>query len=282
MNVPNIGLRSLIATALVLGLAQFASAGIIYVTDTNGNVWQYANMAQMALQTQTNNAGTLVRDASLLGGAYASDQDATADLNTGIVYRINAAGDIISYPGIAEYLGNINSTTVAAAVYGGTKKINGLSFDGNTGGFYAVPATGSTNAGDIIRFATLADFIAGVPTNTSLTTANYTGNLLNFYDPDGTPGTTVGNPPSLPSKSINARYYQVAGNGRLEGFESLADYNSSSNNRINITGTNAFGGTTPTFTAVAAFAIAVPEPTSITIFFLAVCGAAFARHRRRG
>jgi hypothetical protein len=268
---------SLVATALLFSLAHYAQAGTIYVTDTSGNVWQYGNMAQMANQTQTNNSGALVRDASVAGNAYAGDQDATADLSTGIIYRINAAGDIISYPGIADYLANTNSTNAGTAIYGGVKKINGLSYDGNTGGFYAVPATGSTNAGDIIRYATLADFLAGVPTNTSLTTANYTGALLNFYDPDPTPGTSVG--PTPAPHAINARYYQVSGAGRLEGFDSLSEYNANSNNRINITGTNAFGGTTPTFTAAAAFAIPVPEPASLVLCLLALCGFAVARFR---
>lgn len=271
-------LKSLLATALTLGLAQFLSAAAIYVTDTNGNVWRYANMAQMAQQSQSNNAGTLVRDASVAGNAYASDQDATADLSTGIIYRINGDGDIISYPTIADYLANSSATTVASAVYSGVKKVNGISYDGNTGGFYAVPATGSTNAGDIVRYATLADFIAGVPTNTNLTTANYTGALLNFYDPDTTSGTSVG--PTPAPHAVDAHYYQIAGNGRLEGFATLQEYNQNANNRINITATNAFGGTTPTFTAAAAFALPVPEPAGFAICLIAACGASFARRRQ--
>lgn len=278
MKRSSLVLKSLLAMVLAVGFTQCISAAVIYVTDTNGNVWQYANMSQMALQTQSNNAGTLVRDAAVAGNAYAGDQDATADLSTGIIYRINAAGDIISYANIGDYLANSNSTVVASAVYSGVKKINGLSYDGNTGGFYAVPATGSTNAGDIVRYAALADFIAGVPTNTNLTTANYTGALLNFYDPDITSGTSVG--PTPAPHAVDAHYYQVAGNGRLEGFATLQEYNQSSNNRINITGTNAFGGTTPTYTAAAAFALPVPEPASFGICVIAACGVFFARRRQ--
>jgi hypothetical protein len=114
--------------------------------------------------------------------------------------------------------------------------------------------------------------------NTFLTTANYVGAVLNFYDPDPTPGTTVGNPPTLPQKNINAHYYQVAGNGRLEGFESLADYNSSSNNRINITGLDAFGRNGP-YQSRAAFAVPAPEPTSLLLCFGAMGGLLAIRRR---
>src|SRR4051812_1937110 len=220
---------SLVATAIVLSAASYAAAGIIYVTDSNGNVWQYNSMSQMGLQTQTNNAGILVRDASVAGADYKDDQDATADLSTGTVYRINANGDIISYVNVAAYLANANPFTEATGVYGTVKKINGLSYNGAMGGFYAVPATGSTNAGDIVQYTTFAAFKAGTPDVAPLTTAAYTGAVLNFYDPDATAGTSVG--PTPASHAVSARYYQVAGNGRLEGFASLSEYNANSNNR---------------------------------------------------
>jgi hypothetical protein len=277
MKCNNVLCRSLVAIALLLGLVQHAAAGVIYVTDSNGNVWQYNGMAQMGLQTQANNAGTLVRDASIAGADFKDDQDATADLSTGIVYRINASGDIISYVDVAAYLTNTSPVTVGTGIYGGTKKVNGLSYDGGTGGFYAVPATGSTNAGDIIRFTTLAAFLTGVPNGTTLTTANYTGAVFNLYDPDITAGTSVG--PTPAPHAVSAQYYQVAGNGRLEGFTSLAEYNSNSNNRIEITATNAFGGTTPPFQARAAFAVPVPEPTCLVLCIGAICGLVAARRR---
>jgi hypothetical protein len=271
------GGRVALGVALLFGAAQYVNASAIYVSDANGNVWQYNGTGQMALQTQTNNSGALVRDASVAGGDYKDDQDVTADLSSGIVYRINVDGDIISYIDVAAYLANANPVTVASGAYGGAKKINGLSYDGGTGGFYAVPATGSTNAGDIIRFTNLAAFISGTPDGTALTTANYTGAVLNFYDPDATAGTSVGASPA--PHAVAAHYYQVAGNGRLEGFASLTEYNQSSNNRIEITGTNAFGGTTPTYQARGAFAVPVPEPTAL-LLLLGAAGASFVNRWR--
>ncbi len=266
-----------LGAALLCGTAHDAAASSIYVSDANGNVWQYNGTSQIALQTQTNNAGVLVRDASVAGADYKDDQDVTADLSTGIVYRINSNGDIISYVDVPSYLANTSPLTVGTGIYGGAKKINGLSYDGGTGGFYAVPATGSTNAGDIIRFTNLAAFLAGTPDGTPLTTANYTGNVLNFYDPDVTNGTSVG--PTPTPHAVAAHYYQVAGNGRLEGFSSLTEYNQNSNNRIEITGINAFGGTTPTYQARGAFAVPVPEPTALVLMLGAICGA-FTIQRR--
>jgi hypothetical protein len=267
-----------IVLALLCSAVPYAAASTIYVTDSNGNVWQYNGMSQMGLQTQTNNAGILVRDATSAGADYKDDQDTTADLSTGIVYRINANGDIISYVDVAAYLANASPVTVGSGVYGGTKKVNGLSYDGGTGGFYAVPATGSTNAGDIIRFTNVAAFLLGTPDASALTTANYTGAVFNMYDPDVTNGTSTG--PTPTPHAVAAHYYQVAGNGRLEGFSSLTEYNQNSNNRIEITATNAFGGTTPTYQARAAFAVPVPEPTVLVLMLGTACTMITHRGRR--
>jgi hypothetical protein len=128
-----------------------------------------------------------------------------------------------------------------------------------------------------VRFTNLAAFIAGTPDGTTLTTANYTGAVLNFYDPDATAGTSVGATPA--PHAVSAHYYQVAGNGRLEGFASLQEYNQSSNNRIEITATNAFGGTTPTYQARGAFAVPVPEPSMLALMLGAICAALTFRQR---
>jgi hypothetical protein len=212
----------------------------------------------------------------------------TMDLNTHLIYRITGAGDVIQYPSVADYIHNTNAFTAATGVFVSNKAVNGLSyyFDGTNHRFYSIiagatpPAT--TNGGDIAVYNTVTRFLAANQ-NSFMTSANYTGAVLNFYDPDPTPGTTVGNPPTLPQKNINAHFYQVAGNGRLEGFESLADYNASSNNRINITGTNAFGGTS-SFKAIGAFAVpqafaAIPEAGSLMIWFGILLSTTMLRRR---
>jgi hypothetical protein len=279
------GLRCLplIVLAFLLSAMQDAQAGMVFVSDSNGNVWFYHSVKQMGNQTQTKNVGKLVRDASVAGDDYKDDQDTVADLASGFIYRITGEGDIIRYNDVASYLTNTAGTQVGLDnAFSGTNAIVGASYDPNLqglgdDGFYSVAATGSTNAGDIERYNTLTRFLNSNP-NTFLTSANYTGAVFNFYDPDPTPGLTVGNEPTLPKKNINAHYYQVAGNGRLEGFESLADYNSSSNNRINITDVDAFGRNGP-YQARAAFAVPAPEPASLALCFGAVCNLLAIRRR---
>jgi hypothetical protein len=271
-----------------LGAGDGARAAIVFVTDNIGNVWQYDSIADMAGQTATTNTGTMVRSAAAHGDSYKTDQDVTMALDTGLIYRIKGNGDVIRYPTVRDYLHDTNPTTFSTGKYVGNFAVNGLSyyFDGTNHRFYSILA-GTTpsnpNGGDIAIYNNVSPRMRDASPNSFMTTANYTGAVLNFWDPDSTPGTTVGNPPTLAQKQINAHFYQVAGNGRLEGFESLADYNSSSNNRINITGLNAFGGT-GNMKAIAAFAVpeslaVIPEASSVVIWLGILLGTTLLRRR---
>jgi hypothetical protein len=175
---------------------------------------------------------------------------------------------------VAAYLANSTPVTVGTGVYSGANAVNGASYDGNTGGFYSVGAgaVGTTNRGDVQQYNSLATFLAGVPDTVSVT--NYNGNVVNFFDTETTPGTTV---PAGGSVMINAQYYQVSGGGGLEGFASLASYIAGASNRVNFSVANAFGGTNPPYQARTAFAVPVPEPTSLLLCFGAVCGMFAAR-----
>jgi hypothetical protein len=293
------GLRWLrtVMLAFTLAAVQQAAAGIIYVTDSAGNVWRYDGIADMEGQNSTTNTGTLVRDAATAGNDYFNDQDATMDLSSGKIYRVANGGNVFSYPTIEDYLANTNRTTETpgGAVYtsGSNRKLNGLSYDGNTNGFYAVSAITNTTTsafkrGDILIFNSLAAFLAGTPD--TFIEAGYNNAVLNFYDPDTTPATSVGNM-SFPSYSFNAQYYQVAGNGNLEGFESIAKYDENAVNRDEFTGNDSFGTDDTTvpidphpYQAVAAFAVPfpeeVPEPASLLLCLFAVaCGLTAKRSR---
>jgi hypothetical protein len=269
----------LVAMLLALGVGAGAHEAFVLVTDTLGNVWQSDNIADMAGQTASSTTGTLVRPASVYGNAYATDQDVTMDLTSHLIYRITGSGDVVRYATTADYIHNLNPTTVATAVYVGNKAVNGLSYDGAGTRFYSIIAAGP-NAGDIAIYNTVTRFLAANQ-NSFMTTAGYTGAVPNFYDPDTTTGTSVG--PTPAPHTVNAHFYQVAGNGRLEGFASLSEYDASSNNRINITGTNAFGGT-GSFKAIGAFAVPaayayVPEATSCLIWSGILCGVGWFRRR---
>lgn len=283
MRTFRVGLPLLLFLGLFACVTAEGRGGIIYVGVSNGDVYRYANVAQMAEQTSTTITGVKVRDNAAANDDYSGDQGATADLTSGVVYRVTDGGSVVSYATVADYLAGANPTDLTGGSNpysaANNKRINGVSFDGATGGFYAVgAATDSMWPGDIVVFNSLAAFLAGTPD--SVLTAGYNGNVVNFYDPDSTPGMTVGNA-NFPSHAIEAHYFQVAGNGRLEGFESIADYAANAVNRINVSGTNAFGGThTLGFQAATAFALPVPEPISL-LLGLGGAGMWAALRRRR-
>ena len=211
----------------------------------------------MGSQTSSTNAGVEVASHA----AYGSDLGSTMDLSNGKVYRITGAGNVVEYANLSGYLGNTGAATIATAVFTGNFVLNGFSYDG-AGGFYGTVAGASaTNSGDTLRWSTLANVLTN--TTSSVTDTGYGGNLFNFFDPDET-ATTAANGLGIYTAGdpFTAQYYQSAGNGRLEGWDTLALYGDP-NNRGEFTGTNVFGGSTTAWgTGVdAAAAFAIPEPS---------------------
>ncbi|RYD35348.1 MAG: hypothetical protein EOP85_19080, partial [Verrucomicrobiaceae bacterium] len=142
--------RILTITSL-LGSLNTVQAAVVYLTTTTGAIYQYDSVADMATQTASVTSGTLVTTIA----AYGTDQGTTMDHTSGIVYRITGTGDVVSYGNLSGYLANSGGITVATAVYSGNDALNGFSYDGGTGGFYAVGAGGATNnaQGDLIQWA---------------------------------------------------------------------------------------------------------------------------------
>ena len=74
----------------------------------------------------------------------------------------------------------------------------------------------SRGDGDLGEYATIGDFISD--SNEIVTVSTYNGNLLNFfYAAEDTPGNANDANPG-------SNYFQVAGDGSLEGWLSLQDY----------------------------------------------------------
>ncbi len=183
---------------------------------------------------------------------YASYQAFTSDPTSGIIYGINSFGDVVTWPTLADWLTNTNADVPADGdprfeAYGSTS-VHDASYDANTGGFYVVYEGGPEIDGDIGEYATVHDFTTN--TNAVVTTSVYGGNLLNFYYwGEDAPGTR-----EAPNDAPGANYFQAAGSGALEGFQTLADYVSDPNNRTFGKGGFATG-------AIAAFALPMPvEP----------------------
>lgn len=258
------GVARIIPIVLLLSPVSLVQASVIYVTTTTGAIYQYESAGDMALQSGTTTSGTLVSTIA----AYGTDQGTTMDHSTGTIYRITGAGNVVSYAGLAGYLSDTGGITVASGTYSGNNALNGFSYDGGTGGFYAIGggAAGNNAQGDLIQWGNSADFLAN--SNRTVTVATYNGNLFNFYDPDGTPGSTFG-PPVTPRTT---RYYQSSGTGRLEGWESLAQYvaggSVQADKRVHYTAENVYAGSSTAFgsnTIDAATAFAIPEPGSMAL-----------------
>jgi hypothetical protein len=265
------------ALALTLGAARDAAAGSIYVVSasgSNGQIYKYDNMSELSAQTPDNITGDLVATHA----AYFNDQAVTMDFNTGIVYRIANGGNVFQYPTLDDWLANTNSTNVSIGANpysnGNLKRVNDASFDGATGGYYAVgaPMANSSTPGDILIYNGLNDFRAATPNSTLV--AGYNAARVMFWNSQGVAGTTIN------MDDIVANYFQISGAGRLEGFVSLAAYAAAPNNRINMGLEGAFGGTNTTgFNAIVAFAVPVPEPTSMMLCFGAAFGLVMVRRR---
>lgn len=257
-------------------------AAAIYVTTNSGGIYRYDSVSDMVTQTNTTTSGTLVATHA----SYGTDQGSTMDHSTGTIYRITAAGDVVSYGNLSGYVADSGGVTIALGIYSGNDTLNGFSYDGGTGGFYAIGggAAGNNAQGDLIQWGSLGDFLANA--NRTVTVSSYNGNLFNFYDPDGTAGTTFGAPPTYPATALNTHYYQSSGAGRLEGWESLAQYTApgaqQGDKRVHYTTDNVYAGTSTAFgsnTVDAATAFAVPEPGSLALLAAGVLP--FLRRRRK-
>ena len=275
------GLIRILSLAFFVAQAASSQASITYLTTTTGAIYQYDSVADMAGQTNSATSGTLINTIA----AYGSDQGTTMDLSTGAVYRVTGSGDVVSYGNLSGYLSDSGGVTVGTGLYSGNDSLNGFSYDGATGGFYAVGGGGTTNnaQGDLIQWASLSDFLAN--SNRTVTVSGFNGNLFNFYDPDGTAGTTFGSPPTYPATARTTHYYQSSGAGRLEGWESLAHYTAAGatqgDKRVHYTGENVYGGSSSAFGSSsidAATIFAIPEPGSMAL--LLAGGLPLLRRRR--
>lgn len=268
--------------ACLLASAGLTHAAAVYVTTTTGAIYHYDSVNDMATQTNTSTSGSLVATHA----SYGTDQGTAMDHSSGTIYRVTAGGDVVSYGNLSGYLANSGGVTIALGVYSGNDTLNGFSYDGATGGFYAIGggAAGNNAQGDLIQWGSLADFLANA--NRTVTVASFNGNLFNFYDPDGTAGTSFGAPPTYPATARTTRYYQSSGAGRLEGWESLSQYvapgTQQGDKRVHYTAENVYAGSSTAFganTIDAATAFAVPEPGSLAL--LAIGALPLLRRRKK-
>jgi hypothetical protein len=250
-----------------------AHAASIYAVNDIGLVKRYSGVDTGPNPITAGNFATGAGELVATIPAYGEYQGMTF-IPGGNVLGVNPSGDVVQWNSVQTWLADVAPTTLAADVFadkgngngaaggGGAGTIHGLSYDGNTGGFYVTLEAGDDTDGDIREYATLTDLLADNGTNVA---SVYGGNLLNFYYPDeDAPGNRAS-----PNDTPGANYFQVAGNGQLEGWLSLADYVASPDNR---TFQQAFG-------AGLRVAFAVPEPSSVILSVLAATGLLLVRKR---
>ena len=273
--------------------ASTANASEIYFVDNAGAIRSFTGIGDGAnpLDGNTFGAGNLQNTVV----AYGSYQGFTSTPD-GMVYGVNGSGGVDSWSSIASWISGDAATSLSTGVYGVGSNVNGgvqgLSYDGNTGGFYAIMGgTTPNNAsnpdrdGRLRQFATLSDFINNV-NGTDDTSAGFGGNILNFYYMDeDAPARSSSNPVA----EAGSNYFQVAGNGSLEGWTLLEGegfgYFGAAADPVGTGGTGAGGNrsyqNTVTFgnTVIGGFSVVIPEPTSLAL--MGIGGLCMLSRRRR-
>lgn len=232
--------------ALIWAITGAVQAATIYAVNASGQIRSYTGAATGVNPVEGNTVagGTLETTVS----AYASYLGFTQAGN-GRVYGVNASGGVDRWDSLPLWLVGASAVSESVGVYGASG-VHGISYDGNTGGFYVV-YEGNGMQGDVGQYATLDDFINNA--NASVSDSVYTGNILNFYYPDA-------------DSSAGSMYYQVAGSGRLEGFTTLANYIASSGNGTAHSASGDFSGVGAAFALVSedASALGLLPPENAT------------------
>jgi hypothetical protein len=163
-----------------------ASAAPIYMVNDVGLVKRYSGITSGSNPVVGGNFATGNGDLMATIANYGTYQGMTASPD-GSVLGVNGSGDVVQWNNVNAWLNSVTPATLAADVFadktngsgpkgaGGPGTIHGLSYDGNTGGFYVTleAATGDATDGDVREYATLADLLANNGTNQA---ANYGGN----------------------------------------------------------------------------------------------------------
>jgi hypothetical protein len=225
-------------------------ARYLYFVNSVGEIRSFTGITAGAVPV----TGRFNLNGGVLEGAqpdYTGYQAFAIDPTTGIVYGINAFGDVVRWPTLADWFGNTNAIVPdfddpGFAAYGMNNSqgsVHGASYDPATGGFYVVYEGDATIDGDVGHYASAADFL--INANATVSASIYGGNLINFhYSGEDAPG-------NVNAATPGANYFHATSTGQIEGFPTLADYISNPDNRT-FQQANFCGG------AIDGFALPVP------------------------
>lgn len=203
-----------------------ATRSPIYFVGNDGAIYEFTGFTTDTGNMPITNAASFTEGIPVATNAsYGTYQAFTIDPVSGTMYGIDSSGNMITWPTLNDWINDANSSTAVYGAYGadgGQGSVHGASYDPATGGYYVVFGGDATINGDIGEFATLNDFLNGI--NWIQSGAGYNGNILNFYYwGEDAPGNQS-------SQNTGANYFQGAGNGRLEGWQTLPAYIANANN----------------------------------------------------
>ena len=253
-----------LATVAAVSLTAAANAAPLYMVGGAGIVRSFESGA--ALDGAVFADGTQVANVP----EYGTYQDFTMNAD-GAIIGVTQSGSVVQWDNLDAWLTNGTSTLLSSgdvfAANGQPGSLHGFSYDGNTGGYFAVREDAGAADGDGVVFASLDDFITGIAGG-SVVESSYNGNIMNAYYPDE---DIPGNRDAGPSAGLaGSNYLQIAGSGQLEGWGTLTGssdgYLTSPDNRS--FEAPGFGGGVGAGFAV----IAVPEPASLGLLGLAGLG----------
>ena len=263
--------RSFLLVASMSMLAVVSQAAPVYIVNDAGFIRLFSGIDDGATPLT---AGSFATSGTIINQVpgYGTYQGFT-QIPDGSIIGVNQGGGVDGWSDLSAWTSNAAPLSLGAAgTFGaensnnnGDGSLHGFSYDGNTGGIYAVLEGGGED-GDVAQFATVADFLTNTRISTSA--AAYGGNLLNFYYPDeDAPGTTTDN-------IAGSNYFQVTGGGVVEGFVTLDEYIEAPSNARFAQG--GFGGGVRSGFAV----VAVPEPSSVLFGLCVVAGCCTRRSRK--
>lgn len=210
----------LVAFVAAAGIGRSAVASDIYMVSNTGEIRSFTSVG--------GGAGSIDDVGTFAGGAlettiaaYGAYQGFTS-LPNGSVYGVNSTGGVDSWPTLSDWLANTNVSNESTDVYGALvtssprSGIHGFSFDGGTGGLYAVLEGPDENEGDLVQFSTLKNFVNN-SNGDIYTPRGYNGNITVFYYPDeDAPASSIA---QNADAGPGSNYLHITGGGQLEGWE---------------------------------------------------------------
>ncbi|MBN2162053.1 MAG: hypothetical protein JXR25_11455 [Pontiellaceae bacterium] len=190
---------------------------VFFVLDT-GEIYAFTSVASNGISCM--GQGHVTNGVAVATNPDYGEYQGFASVPDGRIYGINSFGDVMEWPDLTSWIDDVNAVTVSSEGFGEwlSAEVHGFSYDLNTKGFYSVQGSG-TYEGDIGEYPDLAALLANTPTTNY--TASYNGNVCNFYYPFDDAPHNYG---SYANAASGALYFQIAGNGNLEGWLTLADY----------------------------------------------------------